>query len=172
MKKSVKFFPRGPGAGRTHGCGGARPARLAVGGDRVHREGHAVARCTVERLMRRRGLRGVIRGKVVRITFSDPKVPCPPDKVNRQFKADRPNHSGSRTSPASRHGRAGCPWPSSSTSADCSRAWSGGDSGCRRSSRLTRKNVDRYHPHWEERLDRLDDCLRERRRQEKPDEHP
>ena len=55
------------------------------------REGHAVARCTVERLMRRCGLRGVIRGKVVRTTIADPKSPCPLDKVNRQFEAHRPN---------------------------------------------------------------------------------
>jgi len=57
----------------------------------LHREGQAVARCTVERLMHRQGLRGVIRGKVVRTTIPDPKTPCPLDKVNRQFKADRPN---------------------------------------------------------------------------------
>jgi hypothetical protein len=57
----------------------------------LHREGHAVARCTVERLMRRQGLRGVIRGKVVRTTIPDPKAPCPLDKVNRQFRASRPN---------------------------------------------------------------------------------
>ena len=57
----------------------------------LHREGIAVARCTVERLMQRQGLRGVMRGKVVRTTISDPKAPCPLDKVNRQFKAQRPN---------------------------------------------------------------------------------
>ncbi len=57
----------------------------------LRREELAVARCTVERLMRRLGLRGVVRGKVVRTTISDPKAPCPLDKVNRQFKADRPN---------------------------------------------------------------------------------
>jgi putative transposase len=57
----------------------------------LHREGYAVARCTVERLMRRQGLRGVIRGKVVRTTVADAKAPCPLDKVNRQFKASRPN---------------------------------------------------------------------------------
>ncbi len=57
----------------------------------LHREGMAVARCTVERLMRRQGLRGVIRGKVVRTTIPDPKAPCPRDLVARQFKADRPN---------------------------------------------------------------------------------
>ena len=55
------------------------------------REGQVVARCTVERLMRRQGLRGVIRGKVVRTTVSDPKMPCPLDKVNRKLRADRPN---------------------------------------------------------------------------------
>ena len=57
----------------------------------MKREGFVVARCTVERLMRRLGLRGVIRGKVVRTTISDAKAPCPLDRVNRQFKADRPN---------------------------------------------------------------------------------
>lgn len=57
----------------------------------LQREGIEVARCTVERLMRRLGLRGVIRGKVVRTTFGDTKAPCPLDRVNRQFKADRPN---------------------------------------------------------------------------------
>jgi len=55
------------------------------------REGMATARCTVERLMKRLGLRGVMRGKVVRTTISDRKAPCPLDKVNRQFKAERPN---------------------------------------------------------------------------------
>ena len=50
-----------------------------------------VARCTVERLMRQHRLRGVMRGKVVRTTISDSKALCPRDKVNRQFKADRPN---------------------------------------------------------------------------------
>ncbi len=57
----------------------------------MNREGNAVARCTVERLMRRLGLRGVIRGKVVRTTISDSKAPCPLDRVNREFKAERPN---------------------------------------------------------------------------------
>jgi transposase InsO family protein len=55
------------------------------------REGTAVARCTVERLMRARGLRGVMRGKVVRTTVSNAKMACPMDKVNRQFRAERPN---------------------------------------------------------------------------------
>jgi len=57
----------------------------------LRREQIAVARCTVERLMRRQGLRGVIRGKSVRTTVPDAKAPCPLDRVNRQFRAERPN---------------------------------------------------------------------------------
>jgi len=57
----------------------------------LRREGTDVARCTVERLMRKAGLRGVMRGKVVRTTVPDAKAPCPRDRVNRQFKAQRPN---------------------------------------------------------------------------------
>jgi len=55
------------------------------------REGVVVARCTVERLMRRMGLRGVMRGKVVKTTIADARAPCPLDRVNRQFRAERPN---------------------------------------------------------------------------------
>ena len=57
----------------------------------MNREGNKVARCTVERLMKRMGLHGVRRGKVIRTTVSDKAAPCPLDRVNRQFKADRPN---------------------------------------------------------------------------------
>jgi putative transposase len=57
----------------------------------MRREGQQVARCTVERLMRRQGLKGALRGKVQRTTVSDPKAPCPLDRVNRVFKAERPN---------------------------------------------------------------------------------
>lgn len=57
----------------------------------MRREQFAVARCTVQRLMKRQGLRGVIRGKAVRTTVSDAKAPCPLDHVNRQFTSDRPN---------------------------------------------------------------------------------
>ena len=57
----------------------------------MNREDIAVARCTVERLMRRLGLEGVRRGKTVRTTIPDTSAPCPLDRVNRQFQADRPN---------------------------------------------------------------------------------
>jgi len=57
----------------------------------LRREDIAVARCTVERLMRQQGLRGAMRGKSVRTTVPDTKAPCPLDHVNRQFRAERPN---------------------------------------------------------------------------------
>ena len=47
--------------------------------------------CTIERLMRQQGLRGVVRGKKVRTTTPDTSAPCPLDRVHRAFKADRPN---------------------------------------------------------------------------------
>ena len=57
----------------------------------LRRDGQDVARCTVERLMRALGIRGVVRGKRVVTTNPDTSLPCPDDKVNRIFKADRPN---------------------------------------------------------------------------------
>jgi putative transposase len=71
-------------------------ANLQVyGADKVwkqlRREGVTVARCTVERLMRRQGLRGAVRGKAVKTTVSDRTARCPLDKVHRQFRAERPN---------------------------------------------------------------------------------
>ena len=58
---------------------------------RLKREGHDVARCTVERLMQSMGLQGVIRGRPVRTTVQDKAAPCPLDHVNRQFHAPAPN---------------------------------------------------------------------------------
>lgn len=55
------------------------------------REGIPAARCTVERLMRRMGLKGVIRGRSVRTTIRDTAAACPLDRVNRQFQAPAPN---------------------------------------------------------------------------------
>ena len=57
----------------------------------MQREGFDVARCTVARLMRALGLKGVIRGRQIATTVSDKAVPCPLDRVNRQFRAPRPN---------------------------------------------------------------------------------
>jgi len=55
------------------------------------REGIGVARCTVERLMKRLGLQGIRRGKKCRSTIADDSLYRPTDKVNRQFTAVRPN---------------------------------------------------------------------------------
>ena len=69
--------------------------RGVYGADKVwrqmHRENQPVARCTVERLMRNLGIQGVIRGKRVRTTLQYPATPTPMDRVNREFKAERPN---------------------------------------------------------------------------------
>jgi putative transposase len=51
-----------------------------------------VARCTVERLMRGLGIRGVVRGKTrVRTTVPDEASARPLDLVARQFRAPAPN---------------------------------------------------------------------------------
>jgi transposase InsO family protein len=55
------------------------------------REGIGVARCTVARLMRAMDLKGVVRGRETRTTIADKARPCPLDRVNRQFRAARPN---------------------------------------------------------------------------------
>ena len=57
----------------------------------MQREGIAVARCTVARLMRQMGLQGVVRGRSIKTTVSDGAALCPRDRVNRQFTAPRPN---------------------------------------------------------------------------------
>jgi putative transposase len=57
----------------------------------LHREGIVVARCTVERLMRELGLRGVVRGKTRRTTTPDAAATRPGDLVDRDFAAQRPN---------------------------------------------------------------------------------
>ena len=57
----------------------------------LRREAIRAARCTVARLMRAMGLQGVMRGRKVRTTVPDPAAVCPLDRVNRQFKAPRPN---------------------------------------------------------------------------------
>jgi putative transposase len=71
--------------------------RQVYGADKVwaqlQRAGTHVARCTVERLMRELGLRGVVRGKTfVRTTREAQATPArSPDLVARQFRAAAPN---------------------------------------------------------------------------------
>ncbi len=87
MRKSIKLSPevreravrmvfehRG-GTNRSERVWQAEPAglRSRQGLVAMKREGMALRRCTVERLMRRMGLRGVRRGKVGRTTIGDAK---------------------------------------------------------------------------------------------------
>ena len=58
----------------------------------LNRDGVRVARCTVERLMRELGLRGVVRGKKsVRTTLGDETAERPTDLVARRVRAAAPN---------------------------------------------------------------------------------
>ncbi len=57
----------------------------------LRREGTVVARCTVERLMRALGLRGVVRGKTWKTTDPDLSASRPVDLVDRDFTAAAPN---------------------------------------------------------------------------------
>ncbi len=113
-----KVLPIAPSTYRAHAARRADPAKLPARLKRDHalkadiqrvfdanfgvygvrkvwrqlgREGIGAARCTVARLMRQMGLKGAVRGREVRTTVSNPAVPCPLDRVNRQFRAPRPN---------------------------------------------------------------------------------
>ncbi len=57
----------------------------------LHRQGIAVARCTVERLMRANGWQGVTRCKKIRTTVVDPAAGRAPDLVDRHFRVTAPN---------------------------------------------------------------------------------
>ncbi len=57
----------------------------------LNREGQPVARCTVARLMRDMGLQGVVRGRRFKTTIADDSALRPPDLVDRDFTATRPN---------------------------------------------------------------------------------
>ncbi len=57
----------------------------------LNRQGITVARCTVERLMRRNGWHGATRAKKVRTTIADPAASRAPDLVDRQFRVPAPN---------------------------------------------------------------------------------
>ena len=58
----------------------------------LRRKDGGVARCTMERPMRKQGLREVSRGRKT-TTIPDPARPCPKDKVSRRFKADALNQA-------------------------------------------------------------------------------
>jgi transposase InsO family protein len=56
----------------------------------LRRQGHDVARCTVERLMREMGIHGVRRGRFVVTTRADPAAARPADRVDRDFTTTAP----------------------------------------------------------------------------------
>ena len=70
----------------NYGVYGARKVWLAL-----NREGVAVARCTVERLMTQLGLAGAVRGRARRTTIADSAAVRPADLVSRQFAPPAPN---------------------------------------------------------------------------------
>ncbi len=76
------------------GSDGRRPPESLYGSlkmwEHLNRQGIPVARCTVERLMRANGWRGVTRARTVRTTIPDPAHTRAPDLVQRNFKAGRP----------------------------------------------------------------------------------
>jgi putative transposase len=77
----------------------------------LYRERITVARCTVERLMRSVGLKGVVRGRRHRTTTpADASIERPRDLVERAFSAPAPNRLCLPTSPTC------APGPASSTS--------------------------------------------------------
>jgi putative transposase len=57
----------------------------------LRRRGVPVARCTVERLMRAAGLRGLLRDRSPRTTRPAPETSRPADLVKRKFTAEHPN---------------------------------------------------------------------------------
>ena len=58
---------------------------------RLRRNGHDIARCTVERLMRELGIAGVVRGKRKRPVDTEPRQTRPADLVDRHFARLRTN---------------------------------------------------------------------------------
>ena len=72
--------------GENYGVYGPRKVWL-----QLNREGIAVARCTVERLMNLLSLRGIRRGKKWKTTVTDPTADRPLDLVQRRFNPTRPN---------------------------------------------------------------------------------
>jgi len=57
----------------------------------LNREQIPVAKCTTERLMRKLGIRGVVRGKGYKTTIPDLLAERPADLVQRTFTASHPN---------------------------------------------------------------------------------
>jgi transposase InsO family protein len=78
------------------GSDGKRPPECLYGSLKMwahlQREGIPVARCTVERIMRANGWRGVTRARrLPRTTEPDPAAARAPDLVGRQWRVSAPN---------------------------------------------------------------------------------
>ncbi|MGC5016873.1 IS3 family transposase [Streptosporangium sp. DT93] len=70
----------------NYSCYGARKIYR-----QLRREGHAVARCTVQRLMGELGIAGLVRGKTRTTTIAGAQSDRPADLVGRNFHAPVPN---------------------------------------------------------------------------------
>jgi len=57
----------------------------------LNRESIPIGRWTVERLMKKLGIEGVVRGRSCKTTIPDELADKPLDLVNREFKASKPN---------------------------------------------------------------------------------
>jgi transposase InsO family protein len=81
-------------AGDEPGENGRRPPESLYGTVKMwahlNRQGIPVAKCTIERLKRAHGWRGVTQGRKVRTTVADPAAARAPNLVRRQFKASPP----------------------------------------------------------------------------------
>ena len=93
----------------NRGVYGARKVWKQLG-----REDIPVARCTVERLMRKLELQGVVRGRRPKTTIPNDAAARPADLVQRNFTATRPNQLWVAYLTTLPPGRASCTPPSSS----------------------------------------------------------
>jgi putative transposase len=111
-------------AERNYGAYGYRKSWLAL-----RRHGVEVGRDRVKRLMRAHGIQGAKRrGKPWRTTTPDPTATRPPDLVDRDFTAGRPDELWVADFTCAA-GRVWCSCPSSST--PLAGAWSAGSSRAR-----------------------------------------
>ena len=69
----------------------------------LKREGVAVARCTVARLMHELGLQGVVRGRRIKTTLPDETSERPLDRVQRDFTVWRPSSAWAKKADAVRN---------------------------------------------------------------------
>lgn len=111
----------------------------------LNREGIRVARCTVEWLMRRQGLRGALRGKAIRTTRPGPVGAMPSGSGEPTVHRPRPNQLWVADLPMSRLGRASCTWPSSSTSIPAT-SWAGASAAACRQTSYWMRWSRRYTP--------------------------